>query len=443
MTAPLPPPQQQRIPLPLGEGSGEGSAATVTLPESGATAMSADPSPQPPPPKGGGDCPVSLAVYIHWPFCLSKCPYCDFNSHVRDSVDTAAWQAAYLNRIRATAARTGSRRATSLYFGGGTPSLMPPETAGAIVDAVAAAWSLERDAEITLEANPAAVDRERFAGFAAAGVNRVSIGVQSLDDRALRFLGRNHSAADARQALRLARRYFDRYSFDLIYALPEQTAANWRRQLRGALAEAGDHVSLYQLTVEPGTAFHALWTRGDLATPGEDAAGGLYEATQDTMDAAGLPAYEISNHARPGAESRHNLTYWRYGDYAGIGPGAHGRLTVGGMRHATRQHRAPEVWLERASRPGDPLAAEQGSTVVSDAEAVIEAVMMGLRTAEGVPLARLAALGGAPEGIGAVLDRGAIARLAAAGLLADDPDRLRATAAGRQRLNAVLAEILR
>ncbi|MDE0716597.1 MAG: coproporphyrinogen-III oxidase family protein, partial [Rhodospirillaceae bacterium] len=271
----------------------------------------------------------------------------------------------------------------------------------------------------------------------------VSIGVQSFDDGELQFLGRNHSAADARRALRLARRHFGRFSFDLIYALPGQTAADWRAQLRGALAGAGDHLSLYQLTIEPGTAFHAQWQRGDLATPDDDTAGALYETTQEAMDAAGLPAYEISNHARPGAESRHNLAYWRYGDYAGIGPGAHGRLTVGGVRHATRHHRAPEVWLERASRADDPQAAEQGSTIVSGAEAVVEAVMMGLRTAEGVPLARLAALGGGVEDIWATLDRSAVARLAEAGLLADDPDRLRATAAGRQRLNAVLAAIVR
>ena len=387
--------------------------------------------------------PAGLAVYIHWPFCLSKCPYCDFNSHVRERIDTAAWQAAYLNQIRACAARTGPRRVNSLYFGGGTPSLMPPETAGAILCEAAAVWSLDGDAEITLEANPAAADRNRFAGFAAAGVNRVSIGVQSFDDRELQFLGRNHSANDARQALRLARRYFGRFSFDLIYALPGQTAADWRTQLGAALAEAGDHLSLYQLTIEPGTAFRAQWERGDLATPDDDTAGGLYETTQAAMDAAGLPAYEISNHARPGAESRHNLTYWRHGDYAGIGPGAHGRLTLGGARHATRHHRAPEIWLERALQEGDPLAAEQGSTVVSGAEAAIEAVMTGLRTAEGVPLARLAALGDAPEDVWAALDRGAVARLAEAGLLADDPDRLRATAAGRQRLDAVLAAILR
>ncbi len=445
MRASLPSPRS-RIPLPLGEGSGEGSAAAAPMPEFGTATTSADPSPRPPPPRGGGENerrPAALAVYIHWPFCLSKCPYCDFNSHVREAVDTAAWQAAYLSQLRACAARTGPRRVTSLYFGGGTPSLMPPQTAGAIIDEAARVWTLERDAEITLEANPAAADRARFAGFAAAGVNRVSIGVQSFDDRDLQFLGRNHSAADAHRALRLARRSFGRFSFDLIYALPGQTAADWRTRLGEALAEAGDHLSLYQLTIEPGTAFHAQWQRGDLATPDDDMAGALYETTQEAMDVAGLPAYEISNHARPGTESRHNLAYWRYGDYAGIGPGAHGRLTLGGTRHATRQHRAPEVWLERASRADDPQAAERGSAIVSNAEAVIEAVMMGLRTAEGVPLARLAALGDAPEDIGAVLDREAIARLAETGLLADDPERLRATAAGRQRLNAVLAAIVR
>ena len=385
-----------------------------------------------------GNGAADLAVYIHWPFCLSKCPYCDFNSHVRERIEPAAWQAAYLRQIEAYAKRIGARRIASIFFGGGTPSLMPPETVSAIVDAVAAAWTLDSAAEITLEANPAAVDRNRFAGFAAAGVNRVSIGVQSFDDRALRFLGRGHSADDARTAIRLAGRYFDRFSFDLIYALPEQTDRDWRAQLRDALAEAGGHLSLYQLTIEPGTAFHTQWARGDLVTPDEDAAGNLYETTQDVLEAAGLPAYEISNHARPGDESRHNLTYWRYGDYAGIGPGAHGRIAVAGVRHATRHHRAPEVWLERASRAGDPFAAEQGSTIVSDAEAVVEAAMMGLRTAEGVPLARLDAFGDGE----AALDRDAIARLADAGLLEDDPDRLRATPAGRQRLNAVLAAIL-
>ncbi len=398
--------------------------------------------PRPEPAAAGGppiEAGPALAVYIHWPFCLSKCPYCDFNSHVRDRIDPAAWQAAYLRQIGAYADRIGRRRVTSLFFGGGTPSLMPPETAGAIIDRTAAVWQLDEAAEITLEANPAAVDRSRFAGFAAAGVNRVSIGVQSFDDRALRFLGRTHSAADARNALRLARRHFSRTSFDLIYALPGQSAGDWRRQLRGALAEAGGHLSAYQLTIEPGTAFHAQWARGELATPDEDAAGGLYETTQAVLEAAGLPAYEISSHARPGEESRHNLTGWRYGDTVGIGPGAHGRIVIGGTRHATRHHRAPEIWLARAGSAADPMAAESGSTVIGESDAIVEAVMMGLRTAEGVPHARLAGLGDAA----AVLDGGAIAGLVRAGLLHDDPDRLRATAAGRQRLNAVLTAILR
>ena len=397
-----------------------------------------------PMPPNGTPAEDALAVYIHWPFCLSKCPYCDFNSHVRDSIDAAAWQAAYVAQIRAGAERTGPRRITSIFFGGGTPSLMPPGVAGAVIDAIAgtgagaAGWTLDADAEITLEANPAAVDRHGFEGFAAAGVNRVSIGVQSFDDTALRFLGRAHDSGDARRAIAAARACFQRFSFDLIYALPGQSVAEWRTALGDALSEAGDHLSLYQLTIEPGTAFHTLWARGDLAVPAADDAGGLYEATQEILEDAGLPAYEISNHARPGQESRHNLTYWRYGDYAGIGPGAHGRITLGGVRHATRQHRAPEIWLERALDTANPLAPEQGSTTVSGPEAALEAVMMGLRTAEGVPLARLRPLAD-PED---VLDAGRIAHLIDGGLLADEPGWLRATPAGRQRLDAVLAAIL-
>ena len=363
---------------------------------------------------GNGAGPADLAVYIHWPFCLSKCPYCDFNSHVRESIDPAVWQAAYLRQIEAYAKRIGERRIASIFFGGGTPSLMPPETVSAIVDAVAAAWSLDGDAEITLEANPVAVDRNRFAGFAAAGVNRASIGVQSFDDRALRFLGRGHSAGDARTAIRLAGRYFDRFSFDLIYALPEQTDRDWRGQLRDALAEAGGHLSLYQLTIEPGTAFHAQWARGDLVKrPTRTQPAACTRPRKTCWRPPACRPTRFPTMPGPATESRHNLTYWRYGDYAGIGPGAHGRIAIGGVRHATRHHRAPEVWLERASRAADPFAAEQGSTTVSDAEAVAEAAMMGLRTAEGVPLARLAALGDAE----AALDRDAMARLADAGLL--------------------------
>jgi len=383
--------------------------------------------------------PDTLAVYIHWPFCLSKCPYCDFNSHVREAIDTAAWRHAYRRQIRGYAERIGSRQVTSIFFGGGTPSLMPPELVADIVADVAVLWRLDDTAEITLEANPAAVDRDRFEGFAAAGVNRVSIGVQSFDDEALRFLGRHHAAEDARRAIALASRLFDRFSFDLIYALPAQTAADWQDQLDRALDLADGHLSLYQLTIEPGTPFHKDWERGDLAPPEEDRASDLYELTQSVLEAAGLPAYEISNHARPGDESRHNLTYWRYGDYVGIGPGAHGRFVVDGVRHATRHYRTPEVWLERAGDESDRMAAEQGSSTISDAEARLEAVMMGLRTTEGVSLDQI----GAPGEAESPLDPKAVATLTDEGLLSLDTTRLRATAAGRQRLNAVLAAILR
>lgn len=316
---------------------------------------------------------------------------------------------------------------------------MPTALAGAILDAVSRVWTISDDVEITLEANPSAVDRQRFEGFATAGVNRVSIGVQSFDDAALQFLGRGHTAVEADAAIRLAQQHFDRSSFDLIYALPDQTAAAWRQSLTEALQRDTGHLSLYQLTIEPGTAFHTAWVRGDLSVPAQDDAGLLYELTQDIMEGAGMPAYEISNHARAGAESRHNLTYWRYGDYVGIGPGAHGRITHNGIRHATRHHRAPEIWLERALSSADADATEKGSATVAPAEAAVEAVMMGLRTAEGVPEHRLRNISPGSD----ILDRDAVAILVKAGLLTDTPGILKATAAGRQRLNALLAEIIR
>lgn len=387
-----------------------------------------------------------LAVYLHWPFCLSKCPYCDFNSHVRDSVDDGQWQTAFLRQIDAYAARVGRREVGSIFFGGGTPSLMPPALAASVIDRIAQHWPVAPDVEITLEANPSAVDRARFEGFAAAGINRVSIGVQSFDDKDLAFLGRGHSASDATAAINLAQRYFGRSSFDLIYALPNQTRSAWAEALNEAMARAAGHLSLYQLTIEPGTAFHTVWERGDLNIPDDDSAGALYEQTQEITAAAGMPAYEISNHARPGDESRHNLTYWRYGDYLGIGPGAHGRLTVDGVRHATRHHRAPEIWLQRAldetaaSDAPEPAATEQGSYVVNGQDSATEALMMGLRTREGVPAGRLAQLAG---GAGSILDPAKIAQMVEAGFLEDREDVIRATPAGRQRLNALLAAILR
>lgn len=378
-----------------------------------------------------------FALYVHWPFCLAKCPYCDFNSHVRDGVDHAAWRRALLAELDHFAADTRGRRLDSVFFGGGTPSLMEPATVGAILDRAAAHWTPAPDLEVTLEANPTSVEAGRLAGFRSAGVNRVSLGVQALDDADLAFLGRQHGAAEALAAVDLARGLFERVSFDLIYARPGQTPAAWAAELGAALDRAADHLSVYQLTIEAGTRFAALHARGDLAVPDEGTAAALYETTQAVLDAAGLPAYEVSNHARPGAEGRHNLVYWRAGDHVGIGPGAHGRLTLGVERLATRTHRAPEAWLERVARHGH---GEHPREAVGPAERVAEAVMMGLRLTEGVPLARLEAEGGAPAD--ALIDPARRAALVEAGYLTAEPDRLRATAEGRQRLNAVIAHLL-
>ena len=288
---------------------------------------------------------AGFGVYVHWPFCASKCPYCDFNSHVRAEIDEARWRAALVRELDHFAALAPGRTVTSIFFGGGTPSLMAPATVAAVIERTANHWRLAGDVEITLEANPTSVEAGRFAGYRDAGVNRVSLGVQSLDDRALGFLGRGHDAAEARAAVAVAHARFPRVSFDLIYARPGQSPAAWRRELAEALQIAGEHLSLYQLTLEPGTAFHARAARGALALPGGDAAAALYDVTQEVLEGAGLPAYEISNHAVPGAESRHNLTYWRSGDYLGVGPGAHGRLTGGGAVLAIAQTRSPERWL--------------------------------------------------------------------------------------------------
>jgi putative oxygen-independent coproporphyrinogen III oxidase len=378
-----------------------------------------------------------FGLYVHWPFCLAKCPYCDFNSHVRDAIDHERWRGALLSELRHVARRTPGRTLGSIFFGGGTPSLMHPATVGALIDAAAEAWRLAPNLEITLEANPTSVEAEKFRDFRAAGVNRVSIGVQSLDPAALKFLGRRHSAGEAVAAIDLARRHFDRYSFDLIYARPGQSAAAWEKELEEALTLAGDHLSLYQLTIEQGTAFHTAHARGDFALPEEDDAALLFELTQARLAAAGLPAYEVSNHARRGSESRHNLVYWRYGDYAGVGPGAHGRLTLDGTRRATRQLRAPETWLAAVERDGH---ATQEEIPLGGAERLEEMLMMGLRLAEGVPRGRFRAeAAGEPED---VLDADRLARLVDAGFLVLDAERLRATPAGLQRLNAVLGHLL-
>lgn len=374
-----------------------------------------------------------LALYIHWPFCVAKCPYCDFNSHVRAEVDQARWRAALLADLAHEAARTTGPLG-SIFFGGGTPSLMPPETVTAVIAAAEQAWGFAPGIEITLEANPSSVEAARFADLAAAGVNRVSLGLQALDDAALRFLGRAHDLAEGLAALDVAQRVFSRVSFDLIYARPGQGAATWEAELRRALGFGTEHLSLYQLTIEPGTRFATEAAAGRLSLPDEDDAAALFEATRAITAAAGLPAYEVSNHARPGAESRHNLTYWRYGDYAGIGPGAHGRR--GGQ--ATQRHRKPENWLSAVDRRGDGLESE---TALTPEERAREALVMGLRLAEGVDLTRVAALGGGA--LGGVVDEAAIALLAREGLVARDGERLRATEAGMLVLNAVIAAVAR
>ncbi len=367
-----------------------------------------------------------LALYVHWPFCLSKCPYCDFNSHVRASVDQPAWRKALLADLAWEAERTPGRRLGSIFFGGGTPSLMPPATVAALIEAAARRWPFAADIEITLEANPSSVEAARFADLAAAGVNRVSLGLQSLDEAQLDFLGRAHDLAEGLMALGTAQSVFDRVSFDLIYALPGQTLDDWRRQLGLALSFGTGHVSLYQLTIEPGTRFAAMTARGELPAADPDESAALYEATQALAEAAGLPAYEISNHARPGQESRHNLAYWRYRDYAGIGPGAHGRR----RGTATQRHRKPENWLSAVARNGHGIADEQA---VGQRERDTEILLMGLRLREGVELRRVAA---------DAIDEAAVARLAKQGLVAREDGRLRATPAGMLLLDAILAEIV-
>jgi putative oxygen-independent coproporphyrinogen III oxidase len=380
---------------------------------------------------------ASFGIYVHWPFCRSKCPYCDFNSHVRERIDETTWRDALVRAIDQQAARTPGRTVDSVFFGGGTPSLMDPKTTAAVLERIARNWTLSPDAEITLEANPTSAEAKSFAGFRAAGVNRLSLGVQALDAASLKFLGRQHDAAEARAAIALAARHFQRYSFDLIYARPGQTIASWRKELAEAVAMAADHLSVYQLTIEQGTAFYAAHARGDFILPDEDLADDLFDATQADLAAMGLPAYEISNHARPGAESRHNKVYWRYGDYVGVGPGAHGRLTLDGAKLATRQIKAPELWLASLQEGGDGMA-EQVPTPREDR--LTEMLMMGLRLVEGIPRARfLREAGGEPE---AVLNPRGLADLIEGGFVTLDGERLATTAKGRPVLNAVLAKLI-
>jgi oxygen-independent coproporphyrinogen-3 oxidase len=383
-----------------------------------------------------------LGVYVHWPFCKSKCPYCDFNSHVRDGIDQARWRNALLKELEHAAREAPGRRVETLFFGGGTPSLMLPETVGATIERVKALWDTAAEIEITLEANPTSVEAARFAALAEAGVNRVSLGVQALDAAALRFLGREHSADEAIEAIATARRHFARYSFDLIYARPGQTEEAWAAELERALALAGEHLSLYQLTIERGTRFFTDHARGTFALPAEDQAAAMFELTQQRLEAAGRPAYEISNHARPGAACRHNLIYWRYQDYVGIGPGAHGRFAGSRSdeetgKRATRRASGPEAWLEAVERDGHGTAE---TTLVAGQDLVEEALMMGLRLAEGIDRATFASVAGT-DPVTALGER-RLAPLVVAGYLEVDATHLRATPAGRQRLNAVLERLV-
>jgi len=377
-----------------------------------------------------------FGVYVHWPFCAAKCPYCDFNSHVRAGVDQARWRRVLVAEIEAAAAAAETPGPTvgSVFFGGGTPSLMQPETVAAVMEAIAAGWGLAPEAEVTLEANPTSVEAGRFRGYRDAGVNRLSLGVQALDDGDLKALGRMHDVAEAVAAFEVARAIFPRVSFDLIYARQGQTTEDWRRELGQALAMAVDHLSLYQLTIEPDTRFGELAAGGRLrGLPAAEAAAEMFLATQEVCEAQGLAGYETSNHALPGSEGQHNLVYWRYGDYAGIGPGAHGRLTVGGTRWATEAIRAPEAWLAAVEAGHGGSAAR---VPVAPAEQAVEMAMLGLRLAEGIDLGRYTALGGV------AMDEERIEEVAALGLVARDGDRLRATAAGRPLLDAVLRRLL-
>ena len=380
------------------------------------------------------DSAAAFGVYVHWPFCLSKCPYCDFNSHVRHAaIDEARFLRAFQAEIASTAERVPGRAVTSIFLGGGTPSLMKPQTVGAILDAIGRYWRVAAGVEVTLEANPTSVEATRFAGYRVAGVNRVSLGVQALDDASLKALGRLHSAREALDAVAIARKSFERYSFDLIYARPDQTPEKWTDELTLAIAEAAEHLSLYQLTIEEGTPFFGLHAAGKLTTPDEALARALYDVTQEVCSRHGLPAYEISNHAREGAECRHNLVYWRGEEYAGIGPGAHGRLDIEGTRHAIATEKRPEAWLMRVEANGHGVVTDD---LLNSEERADEFLLMGLRLVEGIDPGRYAALSGRaldPRRIALLREEGAIA--------VDDTGRLRVTQAGFPLLDAVVADL--
>jgi len=379
-----------------------------------------------------------FGIYFHWPFCRKKCPYCDFNSHVREAVDQRVWAAALLTELNYFADRIEPQKVTSIFFGGGTPSLMLPETIAALIDGVKARFDLLSDAEISLEANPTSAEGAHFEGYRAAGVNRLSMGVQSLQDEALAFLGREHSVQEALKTIEMARGIFPNISFDLIYALPGQTVEDWIADLKAALALAGDHISLYQLTIEPNTGFAGSLRRGEFTLPKDEIAEEMYEVTQKICADAGLPSYEISNHARPGAECRHNLTYWRYGAYLGIGPGAHGRLPHPKGRLATEQIKKPEIWLKSVQDKGHGSLLE--TEVFDPIERAEELLLMGLRLREGVWFSNFEKLVGRP--FSRIVSDDNLNRLIEVGFLTKDQDRLLATENGRFVLNSVLGHLL-
>jgi putative oxygen-independent coproporphyrinogen III oxidase len=380
------------------------------------------------------DASSAFGVYVHWPFCLSKCPYCDFNSHVRHApIDQERFARAFAREIETTAARAPRREVTSIFLGGGTPSLMQPQTVGHVLDAIAKHWRVAGDVEVTLEANPTSVEATRFRGYRSAGVNRVSLGVQALDDASLKALGRLHTAREALDAVKIARAAFDRTSFDLIYARPDQTPQMWADELKQAIGEAAEHLSLYQLTIEPDTPFFGLHAAGKLKTPDESTARVLYDVTQEICAQHGLPSYEISNHARAGAECKHNLVYWRGQEYAGIGPGAHGRLDIDGVRHAIATEKRPETWLMRVEASGHGITTDD---ILNSEERADEFLLMGLRLAEGIDPKRYAALSGRaldPQRIAVLRQEGAI--------VVDASGRLRVTQAGFPVLDAVVADL--
>ncbi len=381
---------------------------------------------------------LPIAVYVHWPFCASKCPYCDFNSHVHETIDQSAWVRGYEKEIETMARQTPDRLVTSIFFGGGTPSLMDAKTVESVLKAISQNWTVDKNVEITLEANPNSVEANKFKAFFESGINRVSIGIQALNDNDLKFLGRKHDTKESQQALEIAARTFDRYSFDLIYARPKQTLEAWEKELDQALSFGTDHLSLYQLTIEPQTPFYTAYARGEFVMPPDDLSADFYDLTQVKLAACGLLPYEVSNYAKPGQESRHNLTYWRYGDYVGIGPGAHGRLTIKGEKRATRAHRAPDIWLKKVEEFGH---GHHEPEILTPLQRASEAVLMGLRLTEGVPFERIS--GEAGKKWQEVIDMPRFEAAIKEGLLEVTDTEMLATKSGRLRLNHLVAHVMR